>query len=225
MKRILTIIALSVCLIPLTIAQSSREYIKERIRYYNECKNVAITQTNGDLMLYGSNGWAGKGLPSGLSNALHELNNAHETIVDVQLTEYGEWIVLYGHNGFRWSSIPYGLEQTIRKWNSENERITSVSFNDVGDWIVISQNYIKCSDNDIQSWLGKLGDEYGLLYAVCLTDDALVACFQNGYGYLGNVPQSLRNALKSETRNVYYIKISGDSWFYADKYGSFKYFM
>ena len=138
MKRYFSIIVFSFCFFSFAIAQNSRSYIREQIQNNGGVKNVAITRTNGDLMLYGGNGWAGQGLPSGLSNALNELNNARETIVDVQLTEAGSWIVLYGHNGFRWSNIPYGLEQTIRKWNSENERITSVSFNDVGDWIVIS---------------------------------------------------------------------------------------
>ena len=206
-------------------AQNSRAYIKEQIGIQGQCKNVAITQTNGDLMLYGGNGWAGMGLPTGLSNALHDLNNNNETLVDVQLTEYGSWLILYGNNGFRWDGIPYSLEQTIREWNRENEKITSVTFNDSGDWIVISERYIKASSQNIQNWLAELGSKYGQIYATCITDDAIVVCLESGYGYRGNVPQSLRDALKAETRDVYRIKIAGTSWFYADSNGSYRYHM
>lgn len=206
-------------------AQNSRAYIKEQIGIQGQCKNVAITQTNGDLMLYGKNGWAGSGLPSELANALHDLHNEHETIVDVQLTEYGAWLILYGNNGFCWDGIPYSLEQTIREWNRENEKITSVTFNDSGDWIVISERYIKASSQNIQNWLVELGNKYGLIYATCITNDAIVVCLEGGYGYRGNIPQSLKDALKTEKRGIYRIKIAGTSWFYADRNGSYRYYM
>jgi hypothetical protein len=95
----------------------SREFIRENIRKYGECRNVAITKTNGDVMIYGRNGYATDGCPSGLNNALKELNNEEAYIKDVQLTENGNWLVLYGSNGYRWSNIPYGLQETLSEYN------------------------------------------------------------------------------------------------------------
>ncbi len=223
MRRQLLIVNLLFCTV-MVLAQG-RQYIKEQIKMHNECRNVAITQSNGDLMLYGRNGWAGSGLPYGLSDALNELNNDREYIDDVQITENGSWLILYGNNGFRWSNIPYSLEQKIREWNSANEVITSVTFNDAGDWIAVSQNYYSASSQWIMNWLKAGGDKFGQLWAVCVTSDAMVAVYAEGYKYYGNVPQTLQDALHNETRNVYRLKIAGTSWFYADQYGSYRYYM
>ena len=96
----------------------SREFIRESIRKYGECCNVAITKTNGDVMLYGRNGYATNGCPSGLNQTLKELNRQEQHIKDVQLTENGRWLVLYGTNGYSWSDIPYGLERKLEQFNN-----------------------------------------------------------------------------------------------------------
>ena len=204
---------------------NSREYIKEHIRSNRECKNVAITKRNGDLMLYGGNGWAAKGCPEGLVTALHELNEQNVIIKDVQLTENGSWLIIYGGNGLRWSNIPYDLERKIREYNENHEEITSITFNDSGDWIVISEKLYNSSHSNILNWLTEGVKKYGHLRAACLTDDALVAVYDGGYRFFGNVPESLKEALKKTTIDVYYIKIAGDSWFFADKNGKFDYYM
>lgn len=127
-KNILLLMAVTLlCNMTTITAQNSREYIRNQIKYQGNCRNVAITKTNGDQMLYGKNGWASSGCPTGLTNALNELNEANEFIDDVQLTESGRWLILYGNNGFRWSNIPYSLEQKIREDNDDGEIITSVT--------------------------------------------------------------------------------------------------
>ena len=46
-----------VAVMPLVMnTQRSREYIRNEIAEQGECRNLAITKTNGGLMLYGSNG-------------------------------------------------------------------------------------------------------------------------------------------------------------------------
>jgi len=202
-----------------------RSYIRQQISEKGQCRNVAITETNGDLMLYGQNGWAGTGLPSGLSSALNELNNKREYIDDVQLTERGRWLILWGDNGFRWSDIPYSLEQKLREYNNQNEVVTSVTFNDAGDWIIISQKYFAASDSRITEWLKDGNEKYGQLWAACVTNDALVVVYAKGYKYLGNVPESLKTALDKTRLDVYRLKIAGSAWFFADKNGNYDYTM
>jgi len=202
-----------------------RNYIKERIKFHNECRNVAITKHNGDLMLYGKNGWAANGCPSELTKALNELNEDEEYIDDVQLTENGRWLILYGDNGIRWNDIPYSLEKKLREWNSQKEVITSVSFNDDGDWVAVSQNYICASDSRLQEWIGDGMKLYGGVYTTCITDDAIVVVYENGFRTLGEIPSTLNSKLKSTDINVFRLKIAGEAWFFSDGKSNYDYHM
>ena len=203
----------------------SRQFIRDHIKKYGECCNVAITKTNGDVMLYGRNGYAADGCPSGLLQALKELNNQDKHIKDVQLTENGNWLVLYGTNGYRWSDIPYGLEKQLKEFNDNREEITSVSFNDGGDWVVITTTHISASADWIQDWLADGCKDHGQLWAVCITSDAMVAVYEKGYKFYGDVPSDLRSALRETNLNVYRLKIAGSAWFFADKNGNYRYNM
>lgn len=207
------------------VMTEGRSFIRECITSWGECRNVAITETNGDLALHGRNGWAGKGLPVSLSNALTELNDDNKYINDVQLTENGNWIILYGSNGFRWEGIPQSLEKKIREYNANNEEVTSVTFNDSGDWIVITTEHYASSDSRITEWLKAGAKEFGLLWAACITENGMVACYKNGYKFFGDIPSELRNRLQETDLNVYRIKIAGESYFFADEDGHYRYKM
>ena len=200
-----------------------RSFIRQQIRENDQCRNVAITKSNGDLMLYGQNGWAADGCPAGLTQAMNELNNQHEYIDDVQLTESGRWLILYGDNGLLWNNIPAVLEQTLREWNANNEVITSVSFNDDGEWIAVSENYICASDPDIQNWVAEGIDKFGVVWTTCITDDAAVVVYENGFKYLGEIPPSLGDSLDATDIDVYRLKIAGDAWFFSDGVGACEY--
>ena len=203
----------------------SREYIRNAIREYGECRNVAITQSNGDLMLYGQNGYAADGCPSDLLSAMKKLHDESEYINDIQLTEGGKWLILFGENGIQWNDIPYSLESQLREFNSNYETITSVTFNDANQWVIITTKHISASEQWIQDWLVDGTKAHGQLWAVCLTGDAMVAVYESGYKFYGEVPSSLRSALKETTLNVYRLKIAGTAWFFADKNGSYRYNM
>ncbi|MBQ3998565.1 MAG: hypothetical protein II644_04430 [Paludibacteraceae bacterium] len=206
-------------------AQNSREYIRNAIRNWGECKNVAITKYNGDVALYGRNGWAGTGMPDGLSNALTELHDDGELIDDVQISESGKWLVLYGDNGVRWRGIPYSLEKKIREFHDRGDVITSITFEDNGKWILISKEYYVASHSWIQDWLSEGADSYGALWAACVTSDAMVAVYESGYKFWGEVPSALKQALRETSMDVYRVKIAGSAWFYSDGEGDYNYSM
>lgn len=207
-------------------AQSnSREYIRNCIKKWGECRNVAITRTNGDLALYGRNGSARSSCPTSLNKVLDELNRDEQYIDDVVLTEKGSWIVLYGDNGLRWSNIPSDLEKELRRYNNDGEVITAVTLNDGGEWAIVSTTHISSSASSITDWLLEGCDKYGACWTVCMTDDGMVAVYANGYRYLGEVPQSLKDALGETSLDVYRLKFAGNSWFFADKNGSYRYSM
>jgi len=226
--KCMSLIALFVAITTPTMAQNcrgSREHIRNAIKQHGECRNVAITKSGGDLMLYGRNGYASKCCPSSLTNKLSELHDEGKYIDDVQLTENGSWLILWGDNGVSWSDIPYSLEKKLREFNDAGEVINTVTFNDDGDWIVITNTKYSASDSDYLDWLREGERAHGELWTAHITDDALVAVYENGYKYLGNVPYSLKEKARNVTFDVYRLKFAGTAWFMADKSGHYSYDM
>lgn len=203
-----------------------RKYIKDQISIQGECKNVAITQYSGDLMLYGRNGWAASGCPTGLTDALEELSNNWESIEDVHLTDNGEWLILFGDNGIVCSSgIPCDLEVQLQAWNSRGEVILSASFNDAGEWIAISGNYASVSSPRLVDWVIEGIEKYGEPLSCCVADDAMVVIYKYGFKAKGHIPHTLSETLQSTLLDVHRLKISDDSWFIADEDGVCTYYM
>jgi len=202
-----------------------RSFIRQKISQVGGCRNVAITRHNGDLMLYGQNGWAASGCPKSLTDALDKHANNGEYIDDVQLTEEGRWLILLNDNEFQWNDIPYSLEKQLRYFNELGEIVTSVTFNDSDDWIVITTEHFIASDQEIMDLLAEGAQEYGQIWATCITEDALVVVFEQGYYTFGNIPPTLSDALQATDIDVYRIKIAGDAWFFSDGSNDYDYNM
>lgn len=202
----------------------NRDFIKQQIIKYGSCRNVAITMYNGDLVLCGTDGWAANDCPVDLTMALHEMEKTGEFVEDVHLTENGNWLIQYGSNRFRWSGIPRALKKKLKQYLSQDETVTSVSFNDYGDWIIVAEDHFSASDPDLESWLTTINDEHGQIWATCVTDDAVVVC-ENGFGYLGEIPSTLADALQNTDIFIRKLKIAGDSWFFSDGIDDYDYLM
>lgn len=211
----------------LTLSAQGRDYIRDAIKEWGECKTVAITDRGGDVAVYGSNGYATAGaLPPALIRNLKELHGADETFTDITLTEEGSWLILYGLNGIAYEGIPKSLEREMRTYHDRGDRITSIALNDEGDWIIISKEYYTSSDEEIQSFIADGAEKYGLLYAAHLSDDGLVVVYENGYKFLGNVPSDLIEILTSEPKNVYRVKFTPKGHFFiSDRKGWYRYKM
>jgi hypothetical protein len=199
-----------------------RGFLREQIKKWGECKNVAMTLTGGDVAVYGKNGWAAQGAPSGMTKKLESLNEENKLIDDIVITEEGRWLIQYGTNGVAWNDIPASLERKLRQFNEANETITSVTFNDSGDWIVITKKKIAASTDKLNSFIEDGMERYGGLWAAHMTEDGLVLCFEKGYKFLGNVPQNLKDKLEETKLNVYRIKFLSDgAYFIADDEGNY----
>ncbi len=206
--------------------QVPRFLIKAQIDAWGSCRSVAITSTGGCLALHDDNDCVYTGLPAELSQTIEELRAAQEYIDDIQLTDEGRWLILYGDNGMRWHNLPSDLEKTIRRYNYNRELITSVAFNDKGDWFVISEEYISASSTELYGWIEEGVEQYGQLWAAHLTDDGLVLCYEEGYKFLGNIPEPVKEALRATWLNVYRAKFLPDgSFFIADEAGNCDYSM
>ena len=203
-----------------------RAFVRDHIDDSGNCRVVAITRTNGDVVVCDRNNWASSGCPQGLNDALRQAEHQSGRITDVTLTESGRWLVLWDRNAGQWSDgLPPRMTQALREYNRNNEEIYSASFNDIGDWVVISDAHFISSDTYLQGWLADGHEKYGVLLAACVTADAAVACYQRGYKFMGNVPEGLKDALRKTSLDVRIVKIAGSSWFFADDDGSYQYSM
>lgn len=224
-RKVLTTIAVLAACISVH-AQDSRRYIKDQIEEWGSCRNVAITLTGGDIALNHTNAYAYSSIPQDLADAIDGLHADGEYIDDIQLTEACSWLILYGKNGCLWYGIPEDLENTLAKYSDNDEIVTSVTFNDNGDWIVISQDYISASDTSLYDFIEEGINKYGQLWAAHMTNDGLVLCYENGYRFRGNVPQTLRDKLSETGIDVFRIKFLSDgTYFIADQEGTYAYYM
>lgn len=199
----------------------SRTAIRNSIEAHGKCKNVVLTNTKGNLMLYDKYGCVRNGLPKSLDKLLSQLIKEKRNIKDVVVSESGQWLVLYGDNGCKWSSgIPTGLKNKIREYNRNKERISTAVFNDNGDYIIVSDKHFAASDNDLTTYLKEGTDVYGPLWTVCLTNDGFIAVYENGYRFNGNIDDNLRQALRETNIDVYRLKMCGPYWFFANEDGS-----
>lgn len=229
MKRLFAILGLSIALFAMSANTESsaqdRSYIKNAISNWGECRNVTITETNGNVAIYGANGNARQGIPSQMSDALQSLNDDGKTITDLHLTENGAWVIIYNGNGIWRAGITDDFEETLLECNDDGETITSVSFNDNGEWVIVSEEYIHSSSSEITNWLSEGSDEYGILISVCMTNNSMVAVYEEGYKFLGDVPESLKKELYKTTIDVTRVKFAGQSWFISDEEGTYSYRM
>ena len=225
LKSLLLILAMSLTATSVS-AQRDRNYVKNAIKKWGSCKNVAITKTNGDVALHNRNAYAAGSVPVSLLNKLKQLNKNNNLIDDVQLTESGKWCVLFDDNGASWSdNIPSGLASKIREFNNNAYTVRSITFNDQNEWIIVSDQYFATSSTSLDRWLMEGLQNWGKLWAVCISDDAAVAVYQKGFCYRGNVPEALKEALRSTSFDVYRLKVAGTGWFFADINENYRYHM
>ena len=113
----------------------------------------------------------------------------------------------------------------MREYNADKDVILSVAFNDNDDWIIIGEK-ISASSDKIMEYIKDGLDKYGGLWSACLTNDGLALVYENGFKYLGNVPEALKLKLKTVNFDVYKLKFTSDgAYFIADKKGHFAYKM
>ena len=222
MKKII-LLAVSVAMVLGAQAQSSRDCIKKTITEQNQCTSVAITQSNGDAMIYGRCGWAAQDCPNDLHESLFELNAANVELQDIHLTELGRWLVLYNDNQICSDLLYENLKQKITTCQEDNEKITTITFIDSGNWIVITTDQISASSDEIMDWIVDGYTKYGQVWTACVTDDAMIAVYESGFKYAGNVPEDLKDALRACESDVYTVKLSGNAWFFRCTDGSGSY--
>ena len=89
----------------------------------------------------------------------------------------------------------------------------------------VDAEHFAASSDWLQDWVAEGADKYGMVWATCVTDDAAVVVYEEGYRFYGNVPSEMKSKLNEVDFNVYYIKIAGTAWFMSDGKGAYSYHM
>src|ERR1700730_16495068 len=119
MKR--TTLFIITFLVSTAIYSQTRDFLRDKIEQWGQCKNVAMTLSGGDIALYGTNGWAAKGAPVAMTDKLSELHADDRLIDDIVLTEDNSWLILYGSNGYSSAGAPPSLLRKLSAWNDDGE--------------------------------------------------------------------------------------------------------
>lgn len=225
MKNIIKLnVLLSVFILNTSIAQSSRQYIKDQINDWGTCKNVAITQKSGNLAIYDYNGWAGGGFPENLVDKLTQINKANQELDDVQITNTGKWIVLYDNNKIAWNNIAKGLQNKITEYTTNKSTILNVSFNDKNDWIIFTDTQVAASSQKIMDNINNGRERYGEIVWSHFSSKGLALVFENGFLFYGNVPEQLKTAVSSTKIDVKKLKfLDTGAYFITNNKGAYQY--
>ena len=140
---------------------------------------VAITRTAG-VYIYGGNGWQCFGnVPLSLQNKIKEFNSQKLNIIDVHITESGEWAVV-GDKISVSDNVPQGIKNSMYKLiNNDKDYITCISFNSYGDWCVLGKNYFYASPK-VQEYVSSASKAFGQVNYVNITNDAVIVSCEEG---------------------------------------------
>lgn len=189
-------------------ASSKLKKLKESIDEWKECKGGTITDSGAGAALCGSNGYRIIQIPKSLSDYLTEANEGRHEIVDVCVTEAGSYIMFYGLNGYAYKGgVPQGLKDAIQTVRSKSIKTVSASFNEAGEWCLVSENGDYYCSESVRRKIAPFVKDFGKLCSVTLTENALVACYQNGVYYY-NVNPKVEQSLSSINFKPKYVKFT-----------------
>lgn len=184
----------------------SREFLRKWINKNKEVRFCAMSSTCRGFGVYGRNGFSNTvDIHEKLHKKLKDINKKGLEIIDVTITDAGNWVVIYGDNAY------YGImpQKVVDKLNSiiakENDlKFRSVSFNDEGEYIIVTKNHFYSSLNEYVNFFNIKKSELGHLFTATLCNNGAIFCFEYGMTYCGKIPKNVAEAL-SNTKTRYYL--------------------
>ena len=221
-KKLFCVVFIAAFSCSLLAAQSPRDGVKNTIKQWGTCRSIAFTMISGNIAIAGRNMAAWANIPTDLHQQLLAIANRDNGpyISDVQLTEGGQWVIV--GDQIICGNVRQELINEIRRLASAGEVIQTITLNDFGRWIIITNKSFSSSDSNTGSWLSSNKNNLGSLRTACLTaDNGLVAVYDKGTVSQGNMPNGLIQALRETNLDVKVIKVSLETWFFADANGNY----
>lgn len=207
-------------------AQDKHSYIKQLIDERGEFRIVSMTETKGDIVVFGDNEFYTDGsVPEKLLEELTRIQSKGIRIADVQHTDRGSWVVVYGKNDYSSSLLghPSLYRTMVAKLNELKQKkiaIRSLSFCEIGYWAIITEG--AADDENADSAIESIGELQGLLgqqgthgnvLAVYFSGNAGIAIYENGSVQFGDISPDLLDMVSNENDEVTDISFCGKSFF------------
>ncbi|MBQ0062898.1 MAG: sel1 repeat family protein [Prevotella sp.] len=174
-----------------------RSSIKKNINKWGECKNGTLSIKHGAIAIYKSNGYAySNGVDKRLSSKIKEINNAHKSIDDVNITDNGYFIVVYDGGTDWYGVIPSSLSTALKKYPNGTV-FRSISFNDeTGVYAITTSESFESNNKMYNDCFNENIGTKGQLLSANINDNGCVFCFSKGVEYCGYIPNNLKPAVK-----------------------------
>ena len=219
-RKIIVMTALLVTGLVVMYAQD-RSHIKNDISRWGRCLNVALTQTRGNVAMDGTRAsWAN--IPNELHTELQGQVNRGSRIWDVHITESGAWVMVTSTTVISSRGVPTEFQNTHMRMSREGNNVLAASFNCHGQWIIIGERTWSSSNAEF-AWIQSGANQHGNPVSACFTNEGLVVVFQRGIIGAGTYPAGMWAAARDYGGGV--AKFAGNSWFVADRNGSFSFSM
>ncbi|MBL0129624.1 MAG: serine protease [Flavobacteriales bacterium] len=201
-----------------------RDFVRKAVDSWQNCYTMALTRTKG-IFAMSENAMAYKGISVAVDSVLLKLAGDKRHVDDVILSESGAAVILYDGIGCTTQRVDKELLDQLSEILSHKTPIWSVAFNDNGAWAIVTEEGIYSSSSEIQGFIVTQEPDYGKLLSVTMTNNAVIACYEGGFTYVGEVPKRLLDAITESDMYVRTIKLSEDgSYFFGDNFGHYRYF-
>jgi len=187
------------------------QYIVDNLAKEGSMKVGTINSSGVGVLIRGTNGYAYTGeTPQGLKDQIVARNKANENIIDVNVTERGNWVIIFGVNGYWSSGYPQAFFSRLGEYNRNHETMRSACFNDSGAWAIVTDAHFT-GDDATHDFIKRAANLYGNIYSVFLTEMGKVACCEQGV-YYENIPSTVAGYLADISFKPRFVKFT-DSGF------------
>lgn len=186
-------------------------YIVENLDQNGSMKVGAINSYGAGVIIRGTNGYAYTGeTPQGLKDQIITRNKANENIIDVNVTERGNWVIIFAAYGYWSSGYPQAFFSKLGDFNRNKETIRSACFNDSGLWAIVTDAHY-AGDNTTQDFIKRAANLYGSIYSVFLSELGKVACCERGV-YYENIPSNVVESIANINFKPRFVKFTDNGF-------------
>lgn len=201
-----------------------RDSLRKQIKKWGQCNNGSLSLEHGAVAVYGSNGYfCSSTVDSRLSSKLDDINSSNIDVIDINITENGNFIIVY-NGGLEWyGALPSGLNSALNTF-SYGTRFKSISFNESGTYAITTSDGFKSNNSIYQAFYDDNVDDFGELLSVNICGDGAVFCYSDKTRYCGRIPEDVESGIRNFSGIARFVKFNkhGD-FLICDKYGSYSY--
>lgn len=186
-------------------------FLWEQIEKWKELKNGTLAERSGaGVVIYGNNGYAYTGsTPEALKNKIVEINKANQNIVDLCVTDNGDYCIIFDGNGYS-AKGPTEFLNALQYFNTKKEGIKSVALSDQGTWVVVGETNLKCSSTLLQ-FIVNARDKYGTVRSVSLSSTGgIVVCCERGVSWNSLVSNNVVEKIKETDFSIHFVKFTAN---------------